>query len=214
MSYFISIQYPYDHLVVCLSKDTQLVQTEVISKFQALSLLLPTLEKIFADHNIKLHDIAAIGINNGPGPFNTLRSIIATANAIAFVTKTPLIACNGLELLLQEQTTENTIVILDAFGTDVYYAFANQQGYCSIHELVNLVQREYKEVTKSLHFIGNGTLKHNQILQQHFAGANINQKILFASTQALVDATYKKFMSKEINTEIFPLYFASPVIKS
>ncbi len=122
MSYFVTIQYPYNHLTVTLSDDTAIISTETISKFQAMSSLIPTLQTMLTTHDIAMDEIACIGVNTGPGPFNTLRSIIATANGISFAKQIPLIGCNGLELMLQEQTDCNVVVILDAFGSDVYFA--------------------------------------------------------------------------------------------
>jgi tRNA threonylcarbamoyl adenosine modification protein YeaZ len=223
MSYIITIQYPYQYLTITLSDNTTTIFTQTISKFQAISLLIPTLNSMLIAHNLTLTDIACIGINTGPGPFNTLRSIIATANGISFATQIPLIGCNGLDLILQEHEHANTLAILDAFGTDVYFAIktlSNQafaqaspgMGYNSIENLITELNHSgHTEIT----FIGNGAIKHKEYITNHFSGSAIfKDDFLFASTQALVNETYQKFSQGLIEKEIFPLYFASPVVKN
>ena len=224
MSYFITIQYPYQYLTISLSDDTTMIETQTVSKFQAISLLIPTLQTMLAAHNLTLADIACIGINTGPGPFNTLRSIIATANGISFAKQIPLVGCNGLELMLQETDDHNTVVILDAFGSDVYFAIKSSgiQGYNSIE---NLVAELNQSTNTTIIFMGNGAVKHQEYITNNVAGSApsfakapagtiFKSDCLFASPQSLVNATYKKFSQGQTEKEIFPLYFASPVVKN
>jgi tRNA threonylcarbamoyl adenosine modification protein YeaZ len=208
------IQYPYQYLTITLSDNTTMVETQTISKFQAISLLIPTLKKMLESHNLTLTDIACIGVNIGPGPFNTLRSIIATANGISFAKQIPLVGCNGLDLMLQETDNQNTVVILDAFGNDVYFAIkaSSNFGYNSIE---NLITELNQSTDKAITFIGNGAIKHQEYIVNNFAGsAKFVEDSLFASPQSLVNATCSKFSQGQIEKEIFPLYFASPVVKN
>ena len=214
MSYFITIQYPYQYLTITLSDDTTIVETQTVSKFQAISLLIPTLKTMLDTHSLTLADIACIGINTGPGPFNTLRSIIATANGISFAKQIPLVGCNGLDLMLQEAPDQNTVVILDAFGSDVYFAIksSSMQGYNSIE---NLIAELNHSTDTTINFMGNGAIKHQEYIVNNFTGSAIfMDDCLFASPQSLVNATFSKFSQGLVEKEIFPLYFASPVVKS
>ena len=214
MPYFITIQYPYQYLTISLSDNTTMVETQTISKFQAISLLIPTLKTMLDARNLTLADIACIGINTGPGPFNTLRSIIATANGISFAKQIPLVGCNGLDLMLQETDDHNAVVILDAFGSDVYFAIKSSgtSGYNSIENLVTELNHSEQ---KTIIFIGNGAIKHQEYITNNFAGSAIfTNDCLFASPQSLVNATYSKFSQGLMEKEIFPLYFASPVVKN
>jgi len=215
MSYLITIQYPYNYLTVTLSHDTTIIATETISKFQAIGQLIPAIKRILESQKILLPDIACIGINTGPGPFNTLRTIIATANAISFAKQIPLVACNGLDLMLQEAAHKNTVVLLDAFGQDVYFAtsYNNQQGYSSIEKVIeelNLLSQK-----DAFLFIGNGAAKHQELIKKNLKNAAaFDENCLFADEQTLVNETYKKFNQGKVEKELFPLYFASPVVKS
>ncbi len=214
MPHIITIQYPYESITITLSDNQTIVAHKIITKFKAISDLLPTLQAMLSEHNLTLADIACIGVNIGPGPFNTLRSIIATVNAIAFALKTPLIACNGLQLLAQSYPTENTVAILDAFGQDVYFYITStqEQGYDSIENLCKKVQTLPQE---KINFIGNAACKHRNIISKMLdQKALINDQVIFASPQSLVDTTAQQFADKKVEQELFPLYFASPVVKN
>jgi tRNA threonylcarbamoyl adenosine modification protein YeaZ len=189
------------------------VTSKTISKFQAISGLIPAFNSILKEHNLQLSEIACVGINTGPGPFNTLRSIIATANALAFAQHIPLVGCNGLELLLENSPDKNTVVILDAFGNDVYFGIQATQeyGYDSIEHVLSKIENLDQH---HLVFIGNGAVKHKDIITQKCTNPTIDEDILFASTQNLIDATIAKFAENKTEREIFPLYFASPVVKN
>lgn len=214
MAYIITIQYPYQHIDITISHDTKILTTETVSKFQAVSRLLPTLQTMLNDNNLTLQDISCIGVNVGPGPFNTLRSMIATTNGIAFAQKINLVACNGLDLLLQESSYPTQVAILDACGNDIYYAIksSGKQGYDSIENLVSMLNNTHEKET--IEFIGNGLAKHKDFIEQSFIGAaQFQQDIVFASPQQLINATYAKNKAGQTSREIFPLYFESPVIK-
>lgn len=214
MSYFITIQYPYQYVSINLSFNTKIISSKQITKFQAMGMVLPALQQMLTENNLSLADIAAIGINTGPGPCNTLRSIIASANAIAFAKKIPLIGCNGLDLLVHKQNlAHNPVAILDAFGSDVYYAIGSsqKQGYDSISNVINLVNSDNK---KSITWIGNGVSKYKALIMHNSTAENIfDETILFANEQSLVDETFKKYQVGQVEQELFPLYFESPVVK-
>lgn len=214
MSYIITIQYPYQYLEMSIACNSIMLETIVVPKIQAVGLIVPTLQQLLTNHGLILSDIACIGINTGPGPFNTLRAIIATANGISFAQKIALIDCNGLEILLRENKHEHQVAILDAFGHDVYFAIklSGQQGYTSISDLIQTLNTTYQN--QSITFIGNGSVKHQDYITQNFRGnAHINNDLLFASSTALLDMTYKKYRENNTATEIFQLYFQSPVTK-
>ena len=224
MSYIITIQYPYQHLEMSIACNSITIETVIVSKIQAVGLIIPTLQQLLANHGLILSDIACIGVNTGPGPFNTLRAIIATANGLAFAEKIPLVGCNGLELLLQEDKHAHQVAILDAFGCDVYYAIQSdssknctdassaQQGYTSIADLITMLNNSH--ANESVVFIGNGSVKHQDYITQNFKGnAQINQDLLFASSTTLLNQTYKSYRENCTSTEVFPLYFQSPVTK-
>jgi len=213
MHYFITIQYPYEYLCVTLSSEVAIIESQTITKFKAVSKLIPTIQELLHNHNIHLNEISCFGINTGPGPFNTLRSIIATANGINFAIKTPLIECNSLEIMLSNSLKQSTVVILDACGSDVYYGIKQtaQTGYTSIDKLITMVNNLQNQTT---YFIGNGIIKHQDLLKNNIQGiSHFDTNFLFSSAESLYQTTKQLYFAGIRQEELYPLYFQSPVIK-
>lgn len=57
---------------------------------QKAQVLLPLIEKILKDKNIKLQDITEIHVNPGPGSFTGIRVGLAIVNTLAFLLKIPV----------------------------------------------------------------------------------------------------------------------------
>ncbi len=214
MHYFITIQYPYEYLSVTLSSNVSIIESITITKFQAVSKLIPAIAQLLKNHKLTLDQISCIGINTGPGPFNTLRTIIATANALSFAKKIPLVGCNGLQLMLDSnKLNHRQIVILDAFGNDVYYAISqtNQMGYASINELATMINALAQQTH---YFIGNAITKHRSTLENQIKGdVYYDTENLFSSEESLYLATQDKYHAGLTEQELYPLYFQSPVTK-
>jgi tRNA threonylcarbamoyl adenosine modification protein YeaZ len=213
MHYFITIQYPYEYLCVTLSSQNVIIESATITKFQAVGKLIPTIGQLLQKHSLELQNISCIGINTGPGPFNTLRSVIATANGISFAKKIPLIGLNGLQLMLDDYAHQTTVAILDACGNDVYFAIkqTGQMGYTSINNLIEMINALDNQTT---YIIGNGIIKHHDILQNQVKGnVESDNNYLFASHESLYQATKINFFSGIQEKELYPLYFESPVTK-
>jgi len=123
---FLALQHTYTTIEVGLFDDNATsVDTIVIDKTVASRELIPTLNTILERNNYALSDVHFIAVNKGPGPFTTLRVVIATVNGIAMATNIPLVAVDGLDTMLQEHQTSAwpiTIVALNAFNNDLYYA--------------------------------------------------------------------------------------------
>ena len=94
-------------------------------------MLIPMIDTLLKQTAINVSDLAYIAVNIGPAPYNTLRALIATANAIAFAKKIPLVGCNALSLLTEFYTQENfqTVALLQAFSGHVYFKQSKTQGY-------------------------------------------------------------------------------------
>jgi tRNA threonylcarbamoyl adenosine modification protein YeaZ len=181
----------------------------------ASKLLIPMLQTITIENNIPLTELAYIGINQGPGLFSTLRSIIATVNGLHAATHIPLIGVDGLEALLYEYINTDytyTIALLDACNKDVYYAIAHNgiivsTGYKNIDIFLNNVLEQYP--FEKIHFIGTGTELYKDTIQEKigsraFMNNTINQ---VCSINTIAQIASKKFTSdNQTYTYLLPLY--------
>ena len=164
MTHFISIQNTYDFLELALFTDDTCIKTVQEDKKNASKRAIPLLGSLLQDHKLTLTDLSFIGVNYGPGPFTTLRVIIATVNGLSFATKLPLIGIDGLQALLAQSADANypeTIALLNAFNKDVYFGIqlahwtGQTRGYANIETFLKTLS-DYQP-SNTLRFIGNAS---------------------------------------------------------
>ncbi len=212
MNYYLILQYPYEIVQVALCQNGNIIQEITQHKHHAIRTTIPNIQALLDQHNLKLSDIACIGINVGPGPYNTLRALLTMANGIHFAIKTPLIAMSALELLQSETEAQNSLVILHAFLGHVFYRMKLDEkiieGSSEITDLIKIMNEQ--ELSSPLLCTGNGAALHQQILLDA-----CNQNIIFAekiiafnSLQRLAQATHEKLEQKDFAKDyVQPIYF-------
>ena len=107
--------------------------------------LVPQLEQIFTRTGIKKSDIELMAVSIGPGSFTGLRIGLATAEAIAYSLKIPLVGVNTLEALAYNLPIEGILLapILDA-----------QKGNYYLTIYVNFVQiYNHQRRIQSFHYL-------------------------------------------------------------
>jgi len=94
---------------------TDLIQLKLISKNQVIGvldshkqfrqseLLLPMIDKLLTNNKVKLSQLKYLAVVTGPGAFSALRLGIATANAIAWALKLPIIEFDSTEIEMGDQ---------------------------------------------------------------------------------------------------------------
>jgi len=183
MPSYIAIQNTYDIFEMALFLNDTCVDHVQEDKRHTSKLFIPLLDQLLTKNSIQLSDLDFCAVNCGPGPFSTLRSIIASVNGLHLATGIPLIGIDGLQatfLEFYDPHYENTVVLLNAFNHEVYYLLAHKgqitaTGYQKIDTLLeDLSLRAHSPI----HFIGNGvTLYHDlikQVLGQHAIIASNN----------------------------------------
>lgn len=190
-----------------------------IAKEHASALLIPTLDSLLEHHNLTLEQIGCIVVNKGPGPFTTLRTVIATANGINMATEIPLIGINGMQAFLDEYGQNSalpTVALLNAFHESVYYGIKRGDsydiGYMRIDNLLPIIQEQYPE--NVIRFIGNGTRLYKDKIVAYFRDqAYIPEPVPeTASLQKIVSIGYD-FWQKglDLSAQITPIYLKKPV---
>ena len=171
---FLSIHHTYDTVELALMRNAHSIEHISESKLRASKRFILMLDHLLTTGNIPISAIAFMAVNQGPGPFTTLRTVISSVNGLHFATRTPLIGVDALDAMLQEhQNTNypNTVVLLNAFSNDVYFAIQQVaqeiiKGYKNSTTFVQeLAQRIPDEPVR---FIGNGTRMHHDLITQTF----------------------------------------------
>lgn len=93
-------------------------------------------EKIIHRAGIKINDLSAVAISNGPGSYTSLRVGLSTAKGICYGTGIPLIAIPSDEVLIYGQLKEahkigasHIIAMIDA---------RRMEAYCTIYDISSL----------------------------------------------------------------------------
>ena len=214
---YLILQSTYTNIELGLFDKGQQLDKMSVSKMEATSLLIPTIHALFKLHNCDLNILEFIGINQGPGPFTTLRVLISTINGLAFATGIPLVGADGLNALLKESLASNTVALLNAFNKDVYYATQNTKGCAKIEtflkKLANPDRPEFvEEYERGLTFIGNGATLYKQEILQKFPDATINENLEFNSLKTIAADCLEKFTNKNgISKKLMPLYLKDAI---
>ena len=216
MKPYLILQYPYSHIEIALCRNGKIIKEVRESKFKSIELTIPHIQEILSSENLTVHDISFIAVNTGPGPYNTLRSLITTANGIHFVQKTPLIDACALDLLLSESDDNNTIAILNAFSNHIFYALKNgtkiEHGYCSVENLTHKINQQ----TEPIKLIGNGAIIYKEIIRKNCEDNAIFPAAIpdFNSLKTLAEFAYAQYSNKRIDLSyLMPKYLQSPAIK-
>ncbi|MBP6892111.1 tRNA (adenosine(37)-N6)-threonylcarbamoyltransferase complex dimerization subunit type 1 TsaB [Candidatus Babeliales bacterium] len=212
MQHYLILQYPYETVQIALCQNGNIIQEITEHKHNAVRAIIPNIQAILDQHNLKLTDIFCIGVNVGPGPYNTLRALLTMANGIHFAAQTPLINSSALQLLESEIQTNNSLVIFHAFLGHVFYRMKHDkkidEGGCEITELIKIINAQ--KFSSPLLTVGNGAIMHKQMLLDE-CGKNLvfsEQIPAFNSVQTLAHATYEKLQKKDFAKNYAqPIYF-------
>jgi len=214
----IGLQSTYNAVECCLFHEGQLF-VKSVAKEHASALLIPTLETLLEHHMLTLDQIGCIIVNKGPGPFTTLRTVIATANGINMATAIPLIGVNGMQAFLDEYGENSalpTIALLNAFHESVYYGIKLADhydiGYMHIDNLLPIIQERYPE--NVIRFIGNGArLYKDKIVAYFHSQAYIPDPLPeTASIKKIVTLGHDAWQKGlDLTVQITPIYLKKPV---
>lgn len=208
---FLVIQYPYDHIEIALCSSLTTVKKAEIHKFEAIKLLIPTINDLLTSNNLTLKDLVCIGINRGPAPYNTLRSIISTLNGFQFTHEMKFVELEALPLLLSAEKN-NSIALLNAFARRVYYGIKIDdtiiQGICAVTELPEILKKHNLFDTPTI-CVGNGVAAYQEQLAELAPNLKLSESApQFNSLETLISETYKAIQKKQFSISyIEPVYF-------
>lgn len=192
---------------VALSKDAECIKELNINNNKTHSeTLLPLINELLSETNIKLQDINLIACDNGPGSFTGIRIGISTVKAIAESLNIPVIAVSSLEgLAYNIPDSECICSLIDARNNQVYCGL-----FDSNHTLIgNYMADDINTIlpvinqNKDILFVGDGAVAHKDLL-------NINDfksdNLLHAKNINL--CAFNKFSKGEILSadSILPMY--------
>lgn len=179
---------------------------------------LPLLEDLLNRHKTSLPDLSFIAAHQGPAPFTTLRVCLSLINGIAFSTNIPLIGVNGLETFLEDykQPDHPTIVLLNAFSKEVYYAFhdpitgTTEYGCAESASYIEMIARDY---SSPLTFLGNGAEMYRELIEKNCCDRSTILPHDLVSLESIAHKAYAQWKKQETEHQLLPLYLKSSSAK-
>lgn len=214
MKRYLILQYPYEYIEIALCSKGEITAVIRESKLTAVQLTIPHIDALLAQHHVSIKDLDFIAVNTGPGPYNTLRALITTANGIHFASNVPLINSCALDLLIREHSNFPSVAILNAFAQHVFYAFNTpnnkEQGYCSIEQLIGKINRQPEQLV----LLGNGAILHQKQLLHEARNIIFHENTpLFNTIETLAKKAYDDYVAKKFSgSYLMPRYLQSPSV--
>jgi tRNA A37 threonylcarbamoyladenosine modification protein TsaB len=219
MEKFLVFHTRYKDVQIGYFEQQNLVELYALDSIKVSKCLLATVDNLFQKFDISLKNISFLAAHSGPAPYTTLRVVLATLNGINFSVQTPLVGVNGLDAFLKHLNNANTnIVLLNAFGHDLYYGISDQKISAPIFGCKNfdlLLNEIAHDVQGNINFFGNGATMYKDKIEQVFGSrALIGSKLELPNgydteivpIQFVAQEALKKWHNKEIEQELFPVY--------
>ncbi len=153
---------------VAISKDTECIKELNINNNKTHSeTLVPLINELLNETNIKLQDINLIACDNGPGSFTGIRIGISTVKAIAESLNIPVIAVSSLEgLAYNIHDSECICSLIDARNNQVYCGLFDSNHTLIGNYMADDINAVLKVInqTKNVTFVGDGAVAHKDLL--------------------------------------------------
>ncbi len=221
MSISLALQHTYDGIEIALVREAHCLIKVREDKKLASKKIIVLIDELLRSQQLSLPDITFIGVNQGPGPFTTLRTVIASVNGLSFATKKPLIGIDGLDALVDEHRQKNhpvTIALLNAFTQDAYFAIDNQlsntreKGYKN--NVVLALELKERFPHEQLYFVGNGAQLYESEIRRILGTQAVFAQPLpeHCSIQQIGHMSYARWKQQEsIVNHLLPLYLKTQI---
>lgn len=201
---------------VALLEDENIILEKIIEDENTHSVkLMPLIDEVLKEANVKLKDIDLFVCDKGPGSFTGIRIGISTIKAFIDVTNKKAIGITSLESLAYGVEKEGIICsLIDAKNENVYYGLFKKENnsisqvgnleFNNINEIVNQLSQKQE----SIFFIGNGSINYKELIKD-----SLKEKAIFVSEEKcklnarnIALAAYKKKEEAVNSDKLVPVY--------
>ena len=217
MALILNIETATKNCSVALAKDGETISIREIAtqNFSHAEKLHVFIEELFAETNLKLQDLSAIAVSQGPGSYTGLRIGVSAAKGLCYALSVPLIAVDTLELLARKITIDNGIIVpmIDARRMEVFCAFFDSNYTKTRDTKAEIIdETSYQDISETLHLIGDGAMKFKDLLTT--AKFQYYPEIEFPSATEMALVSYEKFQNKQFEDVAYfePFYLKDFVL--
>ena len=199
MSFILSFETSTPTCSVALHKDGRLLGIKNIHAEKSHSgSLVPMTQDLLEEHGLKIKDLAAVAVSEGPGSYTGLRISTSTAKGICFATEIPLIAVGTMPAMAEEMKGKCAFAVpmLDARRMEVYTQVFGPEVVSDPLAMVldeNSYQ-EYLPADSEVLFFGSGAEKYKAICK--FNNAKFDTDFV-PSANGIGVLAWEKFQQKQ-----------------
>ena len=201
MALLLNIETATKNCSVGLAKDGKTIALREIAtqNFSHAEKLHVFIEELFAETQLKLQDLNAIAVSQGPGSYTGLRIGVSAAKGLCYALSVPLIAVDTLELLARKINIENGIIVpmIDARRMEVFSAFFDSKyNKIRITQAEIIDEESYQDISETLHLIGDGAMKFKDTLTA--AKFQYYPEVEFPSATEMAQVSFQKFQNNQL----------------
>lgn len=202
---------------VCILEDTTLLkEISLDSGLTHSEKLMPIINQILLETNLKLNDINLLVCDKGPGSFTGIRIGIATVKAFNDSLNIPAIGISSLEALSYNVKNSGIICsLIDARNENCYFGISehSNENYLLQEELsvdnITTILDKLKSITLPITFVGDGSITYRDKILEVLPNSKFtNNNDLSSFNLGL--AGFYKFKSTNKSEDILPLYLRAP----
>ncbi len=175
----LSIETSGKRCAVALTEDNNLIKEEIIEDENTHSVkLMPLIDKVLKESNIRINDIDLFACDIGPGSFTGIRIGVSTIKAFLDVTNKKAVGVTSLEILAQNVKEDGVICsLIDAKNSNVYYGLfekvennlkqIDELKFDNINNIIDLV----KNINEKIFFVGDASIVYNDMIKSEIENA-------------------------------------------
>lgn len=182
--------------------------------------LAPAIDFICSQSQIELADVGLVAVDVGPGLFTGLRVGIATAKAIAYGLRVPMIGVSSLDLLAYpvRYTQRLIVAAIDARRGEIFHAFYRQVpgGVQRVSEptvgTAEDLASELMAMSGDVLLVGDGARRYRDVFEGLDKVEHVDVGNLYPSAVSLVQLAHAKALREEFSPidQIHPVYLRKP----
>ncbi len=204
MAYILSIETSTQVCSVAIASDGLVIGSkESFDDKTHASLLTVFIDELLKANNIKVKDLQAVSVSQGPGSYTGLRIGVSVAKGLCYAAGLPLIAVNTMKamaLMAKENLNDPNLLLcpmIDARRMEVYselfeYNLTEKRGV--IAEVINSDSYHELLANQQVAFFGNGAAKCSELLLKSNARFIEN---IYPSAKYMAKLAYEAFTRQE-----------------
>lgn len=217
MALILNIETATKNCSVGLSKNGEVLLVKEVAEqnFSHAEKLHVFIEEVFAETNLKLSDLSAIAVSQGPGSYTGLRIGVSAVKGLCYALSVPLIAVDTLEVIARKINVDNGIIVpmIDARRMEVFSAFFDA-NFNKIRETKAEVidASSYIDISDAIHLVGDGAMKLKDVLTD--SKFHFYPELEFPSATEMAVIAQQKFEKNEFEDVAYfePFYLKDFVL--